>query len=332
MATSNLFSNHADHEQFQCIIESIRHSPLIKSMHVSDLISKDIAEFATGKWELCGNSSCKGNISILQEDLETNTQNKSKMFKYCPKSQRYFCALCMNNAVHLKYCNTDPSKDCCCVNLLHFKPDCDICPCGNILPDMNTIEASECECNCCIDSFNPRDCANCNKPFCRSCWEKWSGLCKGCGKSICGNCTVFPHSNNGARDFPDVHSFFNKDKKQFRIQAFFLAKHKMCIGCYSNNTLTKKCDKCEIECKMYWDGSSGDPYLFCDENKKFPLMIKCNEPWCETYVCYGCGTNAATDRLDLKCSYCKQDVYPATLCATHAKDINKIECPQCFRY
>eukprot|EP01084_Bolivina_argentea_P178375 308336_1 len=324
--SSELFA-HNDYKQFQSIFSSICNSTWIQSMQISNKIIQEISEYSVGKWEFCSNKKCMNSISVLQQDLDP--QNKQTIFKVCTKTQRYFCESCMDKAVHLTYCPNNATDNCCCLNLLHFIPNCDVCKCGNIIAEIYALEAMECECECC----HIRECICCEKNYCKMCWQDWFGVCEGCGTCICGDCTVLPHS--GHLDFPHVHSWFSKKEKTLKIESIFQSvPHKMCTKCYSkNNSLTRKCNKCQSECQLHF---KGNPYLFniyLNINDKHPLMIKCianeNYPGCDTYVCFRCGHNAKKGKIYLECSYCGRDVYPATLCAAHVTGIT-ITCPECF--
>eukprot|EP01083_Nonionella_stella_P239849 839071_1 len=299
-------------------------------MHVPDVIIKHIAECATGELKACANKACASVIPVLKQDLEAHF----KTIGYKFNSGRYFCGKCMDQAVTLGYC-VDPDKynynewcdDCCCDYVLHYKPNCDTCPCGSMLPEL-TIETRACaalnDCACCTKSIEPRDCGCCNKTLCSHCWDDTGGICQGCDAYICSECTTLAYPEN--MKFPRVQYLPGKmDITSFGD--FGRYRCKLCLKCVTNaneHPVTKQCKGCKKECNVQFDS---DEYLFDNSHSNSkPLMIKCNADECDNYVCYGCREDY------LKCSHCDSVVYPATLCETHTRSITEIACPSCWTY
>eukprot|EP01083_Nonionella_stella_P146004 458630_1 len=65
--------------------------------------------------------------------------------------------------MHSTYCSRAPSEGCCCHNVLHFTPNCDKCECGNVIFDVDALEAAECDCECCLFI----SCDICEKTMCK---------------------------------------------------------------------------------------------------------------------------------------------------------------------
>ena len=161
---SQYFQNKNDQAQFLEIFQSIQQS----LAHISQDISKEIAEYATGDIKHCYNDKCKQEISTLCIDkdiYDNNPENVNKLgYKYCNKSsEKYFCNKCMDNV----------QNDNCCGSLLYV-PSSDKCR------DCKIPINSECDC----DKF---ECRICNVKYCEECQDMKE--CTACGEEyFCEGC------------------------------------------------------------------------------------------------------------------------------------------------
>eukprot|EP01083_Nonionella_stella_P208285 755993_1 len=216
-------------------------------------------------------------------------------YAFCKQSQQYFCRQCMDQAVYLTYCSRAPSEGCCCHNVLHFTPNCDKCECGNVIFDVDALEAAECDCECCLFI----SCDICEKTTCK----------------IVGTTHVeFVRSATNMRYGLDelcINCYREKSQK-------------------AENT--KECNTCKIKCSLRHNIL---PHAFYAENDRLPMLIKCSRAECDTYVCYACGEGGhgkeewSQDGIYERCTDCHQIMYPSTLCTVHAEEI-QLTCCQCF--
>eukprot|EP01084_Bolivina_argentea_P083365 150928_1 len=98
---SLFFTHQLDNEQYQQIFNAIDESQIIKSLHITHSISRNIAEFANGQFKQCANDKCNNDISILHQDsiiYDNNHENCIKVgYKWC-LSDKLFCSDCMDLA------------------------------------------------------------------------------------------------------------------------------------------------------------------------------------------------------------------------------------------
>ena len=181
--SSKLFCSF-DQDQFRRIFKSIEKSAYIRQLDVSKVISKEIAEYATGQIKDCANTECEQTIIILNQDLaeyNNDHSNSQKLnFKYCFITESFYCLQCMHLAQTANFCNCDdvlyfPSnKNQCmhCKEFINFGGP-GRCPCNHGWSQ----KCSECE-------LELISCNYCSVP------EQWSE-CVGddCGKKVCAKCS-----------------------------------------------------------------------------------------------------------------------------------------------
>ena len=59
------FEDLDDEKQFQTIYEQINECEFIKSLLIPSELSKEIAEYSTGKIEICNNDDCENEILLF---------------------------------------------------------------------------------------------------------------------------------------------------------------------------------------------------------------------------------------------------------------------------
>eukprot|EP01084_Bolivina_argentea_P248461 415634_1 len=260
---SSIFLNSSDHSQFQQLFTYISNSELSQSFNLSNIINKEIAEFATGQWKQCSNPKCCTQISVLCQDEQiygNNHENAHKLgYKMCVKSgvfnkvygvpgaKKYYCIQCMDLAI---------SCDCSCCDTLYLPSNCDkcdicksdMCNCGCILECMSHMYCVTYKCNIC----DLKTCNKCNEnEYCSRCDAYF---CYGsCGKTLC----VRP-------DEP------------------------VCNNCYDKTII--ECDKCDMKCELFYK-SNGH---LVDNNEKL-RMRKCKYSYCDIYICLDCDDKETTD-------------------------------------
>eukprot|EP00484_Ammonia_sp_Unknown_P030749 CAMPEP_0197050202 /NCGR_PEP_ID=MMETSP1384-20130603/25152_1 /TAXON_ID=29189 /ORGANISM="Ammonia sp." /LENGTH=227 /DNA_ID=CAMNT_0042482575 /DNA_START=63 /DNA_END=747 /DNA_ORIENTATION=+ len=79
---SPLFPNDSDHAEFVAIFSHVEASKLIQNLQIPHMISKEIAEFATGKIATCNNPKCKHEILVLHK-------HKERYFKIAGNREAY---------------------------------------------------------------------------------------------------------------------------------------------------------------------------------------------------------------------------------------------------
>ena len=141
---SKLFPNEKDHDQFEELFVAID-----ECLNLGRDIHKEIAQFATGNVVYCNNSECNEDICYLIGDEE-------RKYKYCPKSNKYYCLQCKN--------------------LLEIARNCE---CRALVIKTNYIQCQMCEIQ--THSQCVSQCKNCGLNVCKKCLI----FCDGCKAFDC---------------------------------------------------------------------------------------------------------------------------------------------------
>ena len=221
---SSLFrENETDHNQFKDIFKLIEESEIIKRLNISQSINKEIAEFATGKWEIC--EACCESVSILHEDegeyLCPVCEEIVKLWSCKDCNQNWLSILSKDEIQHCFTCG--------CIICATCLQKC--CGCGEIIcndclekcNDCNAIECIECNGWCakcekdptchrctfecgkcrllfCKDHMGMIRCKGCKLCVCDSC-NNVTGLCVICGNKLCNDCIkIGPRVSGNAMD------------------------------------------------------------------------------------------------------------------------------------
>eukprot|EP01084_Bolivina_argentea_P003658 6881_1 len=183
-STSNVFENTKDHAQFQKIFKSVHESLFIQTLGIPNGIMKYIAEFATGRFEIC--CQCENTISVLHHDkiyyelfyedsFELFDEDNAKKVGYklgaenLFSEEMYFCHECMY-LVWKSECGCD------CEGCLtpHFEPDLDVCKMCNRVKIVCTHQEDSC-CEYCCEMYSPYYCSEDKKKsadakYCHNCY------------------------------------------------------------------------------------------------------------------------------------------------------------------
>ena len=120
------FSNAKDQKQFEEIVNAVEDSPAVTQSKISKDSSCILAQFATGILKVRANKKCQQEIWILNEHQDIDGLIKdTAWFKYCSKSDSYFCESCKGDTkIHKsdQYCKYQ-------YHLIHpsFKAVCPMC-------------------------------------------------------------------------------------------------------------------------------------------------------------------------------------------------------------
>ena len=234
---SLFMGNEKDDNECKDILEIMEKSQITKRLNISRDINKEIAEFATGRWETC---ECDESVSILHADEGEYL---------CPGCQQilkqHTCKTCHHNFVSTSLCRDQrgPPPNLC------FSCGEDIC---------NDCEQS-CECEGCGEVY----CDDCAEP-CNDCNDRGCPQCNG----QCFKCDKGPTCYICTRECRKCGDLFCKDHVGIRwchccrgakcdscnnvIGICAICGEKVCSDCIKiGGGKSKKMCVCEMCCDQY---------------------------------------------------------------------------------
>merc|ERR1712154_416007 len=88
-----------DHHHFLSYFHALEQAlPTLIAETIPESITRECAEFATGRLEVCATADCGKGICILCADEEQFEVDPSKMrekWSFCSLSKQYFCSDCL---------------------------------------------------------------------------------------------------------------------------------------------------------------------------------------------------------------------------------------------
>ena len=208
---SLFMGNEKDDNESKYIFKIMEESQITKTLNISCYIKKEIAEFATGKWEIC--KQCDELVSILHADegeypcpgceqilklASCKTCHRNFVSTSLYRDPSNFCNSCgediCTNCEHACdgcggeiYCDdcTEPCNDC-------NDTGCEACnwqcyKCGKDPTCYRcTYECQKCKNLFCKDHVGIR-CYGCRGDICDSC-NNVTGICAICGQKVCNDC------------------------------------------------------------------------------------------------------------------------------------------------
>ena len=101
----SMFRNYSDHKEFLPYFHALEQA-LTTSVCISvpKTVTRECAEFATGRSEECSTADCEQSICILHVDeqmslkqlIDADASKKLDKWSYCAVSENYFCPDCLN--------------------------------------------------------------------------------------------------------------------------------------------------------------------------------------------------------------------------------------------
>mmetsp|Transcript_10293 Transcript_10293/g.15562 ORF Transcript_10293/g.15562 Transcript_10293/m.15562 type:complete len:318 (+) Transcript_10293:22-975(+) len=146
----SIFEDDDDQIQFEDIFYAVENCELTKVLKIPHIISKQIAEYATGMLEECNNKHCQNVVITLWDDCEKYKPDHSNCHEFGYKDASYdifeksiyYCSECMDM---LQTCH-------CNCGQLSFIPECKRCTqCKKVMFECDRCECSRkhSQCHCC---------------------------------------------------------------------------------------------------------------------------------------------------------------------------------------
>jgi len=281
---SALFPNSAE---FSTNFNCIEASKLIKSLQIPRMISKEIAEFATGQRVQCCNRKCMRDIVVLQEHKEsytkiTNTYRYYEDFYDSEPDENYLCFVykdpntgtaqyaqrvayedwqhaeyfCHECIASVEFLCANAGNDCRCRDKASFIAACAECKhCGRWITD--------CDDDCDEGCYCAVSCDSCGDQYCTDpaqCVEMLD-RCFVCSDRVCRRCST-------QRDCPPEF------------------EETICCECSVETYIECKNKECAVKCKLQFEDNRELFAKNTQTNTWQLAMERC--AFCEKFVCFDC--------------------------------------------
>merc|ERR1712228_1135945 len=93
-----------DNQQYLSYFAQISNSELLQTLGIPDVISKEIAEYSTGRIKEC--EGCNIEFNVLNKECVDYHTKGIKKLSHCNKTNKFFCELCSEQTIDFICCGT----------------------------------------------------------------------------------------------------------------------------------------------------------------------------------------------------------------------------------